>query len=135
MGRIAAWAGRALTLLGIALIVASIVVGDTHVYLVVIIPVLTGTSVGFLAGIGCFLLGLIVWALSDVELEVDEALPREPGRPGSASRSVSGGGLVLIGPVPIFFGGARRLEGRYFWLAVAVGAVLVVGALAAVYFL
>lgn len=122
----------ALAVAGVVLIGASIADGSTQVYLLVIVPVLTGASALFLGGVLCLALamGLSVLVVADRE---EPPAARPPDDQGGAPEGSSTGGVLLIGPLPIFFGSASALRDRYFWVAVAAGATLCIALLALVY--
>ncbi len=127
-------AGIVAVLAGIALIVASVVTATTRVYLVVVIPVLVGASLGFLVGVALLILGFIGIALGGA-VRPENGSP-EPSDSGTAPEAGSArtGGLVLIGPIPIFFGDARQIGDWYYWVALGAGIVLFTAVLALVYF-
>ncbi len=95
---------------GVALLALAFLTGGAHFALVLIIPVIYGSS-GYLAGgILLFFLGIFVlfWAAAESVSE-DPAAPlpyssSPPGSPGTASSRTSYGGFLLIGPVPVVFG-------------------------------
>lgn len=115
-----------LLLAGAALVGYAVVQGGATVSLLLIVPVVTGRSVEFLAGVVLLLLGFVLlpllWPGEFATREEPSAV--SPAAP-SEGTSVAGGGLLLIGPVPIFFGGWRQipLSAR---VAVAVAGALVV---------
>jgi uncharacterized membrane protein len=101
------------TVVGIALIVDALLRGTAQASIVLIVPVLTGGSPEFVVGTLLTFVGLLAVFLSvGVGAVDDEPSPAE----GAPSRS---GGVVLIGPVPIFFGEWRQMgqRGRYGWVA------------------
>lgn len=115
-----------LLLAGGALIAYSVASGSAALFLVVVIPVVTGGSAAFLVGVVLLFAGVLTLPLawSDGSAPPEEEGPTAPGpRAPSAPRTRSGG-LVLIGPVPIFFGGMRPASRRSYWLAVLAGLVL-----------
>lgn len=132
--RAARWLPIALWAAGGALIVDSVVRGSAQVWLVVVIPVVSGESAEFLLGVVLLLAGFLTfpWLGRAAEgpegsrgLPTSEPPVSEPPWPrGDAPSGTGGGGLILIGPVPIFFGGWRHASRRTRWLAVAGGAIL-----------
>ena len=133
MANRASLAALALAIAGILSIAASLATGSAHVYLLLFfIPVLTGASAWFLAGVLCLALAMVLFVLSLGNWEE----PTEPHRPvtdGSPPEGSSTGGFLLIGPIPIFFGSARSLGDRYYWVAVLAGAALFAALLAVFY--
>jgi uncharacterized membrane protein len=118
---------------GIALIAWSILEKSASVALLVIFPVVSGSSASFLLGvallIGGFLLLPLALAYDGVEPapslgSTDTELPA-PRSAGSA------GGFVLVGPVPIVFGSWKGVSRRTRWLLALAGTVLLIVALVA----
>jgi len=122
------WLGPALLGLGVVLVVAAVATGGAHLVLVVVIPVFVGgTSPLFLGGIVAVFAGLLLLPLTfggTFELDRSESEPTE------GEESTRAGGLVLVGPFPIFFGKWKNPTPRTVWIAVAVGAALLVLAFA-----
>jgi uncharacterized membrane protein len=113
---------------GAALVVDAILHGRASLSLVVIVPVFSGSSAEFLLGVvflvvGFFLLPLAIWEPSEGELL---SAPVEGPSVPPPSAGAAGGGLVLIGPVPIFFGAWKNVSRRVRLLAALAGAVLLV---------
>lgn len=109
-------------LAGIVLVVLAVIDGRATVSLVVIVPVVTGASGEFLLGVVLIVVGMFAlpWALAE-EREEDRPLPTPEAQPGSSPAS---GGLVLVGPVPIFFGSWRGVSRRTRWIVALVGTVV-----------
>lgn len=118
--------------LGVALLADAVLRGAARVTLVVIVPVLSGQSAEFLVGVVLLFAGFLT--LPWFFLDEDRRTGPSPGTgdgpaapPLHSSGEVGGGGLILIGPVPILFGGWRAVSRRTRWaLAIAGGAVLAV---------
>ncbi len=118
--RVAAWAALALFVLGAGLVADAVLRGDAHVEIVLIFPVFSGSSAEFLGGVLAVVLGIVSLAFSG-----SVAAPAEGPPSGSAISEADGvGGLVLVGPVPIFFGRWSEASRRARWAAAAVGAVV-----------
>ncbi len=100
---------------GIALVVASVLQGTAQASIVLIVPVLSGSSPEFVLGTLLTVVGVIGLLLSaaGVEVNVD----------GDRSAATRSGGLILIGPVPIFFGAWARSGRRAAWRWVAAGLI------------
>jgi uncharacterized membrane protein len=127
--------GVALVLLGIGSISISLASGSSHLYLLLVIPVVTGSSAWFLGGTASLLIGLILFAVGYPADRSEGGGPdggdeESPDRDRAGS---SGGGVVLIGPIPIFFGGARQFADRYYWLALGAGAATFAAVLVVLY--
>lgn len=107
---------------GVALVADAVLHGRAALSLVVIVPVVSGSSAEFFLGVvllvtGVFLLPLSLWELGEEEPAPPSELPPPPASSGA-------GGLVLVGPVPIFFGSWRNVSRRTRWLVALVGALL-----------
>jgi len=119
-------AAAALWVAGIALVVLSVLRGGATVSLVLIVPVVSGSSLEFLVGVGLVIAGFaaLFFAAFDGGI-ASEPLPADDGRAPSAGTG-GAGGVVLIGPIPIVFGSWRGLSRRGRWLLALVGVALVI---------
>ncbi|MFZ1024358.1 MAG: DUF131 domain-containing protein [Thermoplasmata archaeon] len=112
---------------GIGLVVWAALHGGATAYLILVFPVLVGNSGLFLGGVFLIIVGMILIPFTLLTSE-----PRERGSvPSAGSRpSVSTGGVILIGPVPILFGAWKNVSPRQRWglaiLGVALLAVVLV---------
>ena len=109
---------------GAAIIVDAVAEGRALVSLVVIIPVISGSSAEFLFGVVLLAAGLfsLPWSLAEPPTPV-----APPARETVASDAgAASGGTVLIGPVPILFGSWRNISARARWILALVGAGLLV---------
>jgi uncharacterized protein (TIGR00304 family) len=112
--------------LGVALIANAVLRGQATLYLLLVIPVVSGGSAEFVAGTILVVLGIFGWfATGFVEVAEREAPDGDPARPSRLNRS---GGVVLLGPIPIFFGDARPTTRGGWWAWVALGVVVSVAA-------
>jgi uncharacterized membrane protein len=122
------WIAPAVLLGGVAFLAWSVSHGGASLYLVLVFPVLTGSSVSFLIGTILLILGVLLLPLAfeRTELEIRSPFETAPaGATASAPDGHSSGGLVLIGPFPLFFGAWRNPPRVVYWLAALVGAGLV----------
>jgi uncharacterized protein (TIGR00304 family) len=103
--------------LGVGLIVDALVRGSAQASIIIIVPVLSGNSPEFLLGTLLMCVGLLAVFLTSSDIELDD---RSASPDGAASRS---GGVVLVGPVPIFFGEWRQMGQRGVWGWIAAGAI------------
>jgi uncharacterized membrane protein len=124
------WVPVVLLVLGVALVADAVVRGTASLALVAIIPVISGSSAEFLVGVVLLLVGFLTIPFAfGPFLEPTTSAPL-PGRTEAPSAEV--GGLVLIGPVPLFFGSWKDVSRRTKVLVAVLGAALVVGFLVAV---
>jgi uncharacterized membrane protein len=95
----------ALLAAGIALVADAVGRGGASVTLFAIVPVVTGSSVEFLFGVVLLLVGFVTLPLAFLAGAEPAGAPgpRAPP-PHSEAPPTEVGGLLLIGPVPIFFG-------------------------------
>lgn len=113
---------------GAGLVVDAVLHGRASLALVVIVPVFSGSSVEFLVGVLLLVVGFFLLPLAWFEPSEGEAfsLPREAPQPPPPSSGAAGGGLVLVGPVPIFFGAWKNVSRRVRLFAALSGAALLV---------
>lgn len=125
-------AGPGLLVLGALLVGYAVATGGAHLYLVLIFPVVAGTSPLFAVGVllliaGIFLLPFL-WAAG-----FEEPSPSTGGVPPSATPPVGpksrSGGILFVGPVPVFLGGWRENPPISYRWAVVAGAALFLVAL------
>ncbi len=121
--RLAPVAALAAAVAGAVLIGDSVARGGAQLTLVLIVPIVAGHSVEFLGGVALLVGGVLATPLS---LSRDPA-PEPPPSPGPTSASTGSrgaGGLVLLGPVPVFFGNWRGVSRRTRWAVAAAGVAL-----------
>jgi len=133
--RVALAVSLATLLAGAALIAFSVVTAGTAVELVVVFPVLSGSSVSFLVGVVLLIAGFfsLPFGLAG-EWEAADSLPPAAGTV-PPDRPSGVGGFVLVGPVPIVFGSWRGVSRRTRWLLALAGAVLLTAAIVALLWL
>jgi len=117
---------------GVALIALSVAEGGASVGLVVVVPVVSGSSLLFLVGVLLLIVGFFAlpFALA-ARWEEEPPLPSPPS-PARAEREGGVGGFVLIGPFPVVFGTWKGVSRRTRWLLALGGAVLFTVAFVAV---
>jgi len=112
---------------GVALVVDAVVRGAASVALVAIIPVVSGTSAEFLLGVVLLLVGFLTLPLAFFSFESAPLALASTGRPAhSEAPTEEVGGLLLVGPVPIFFGSWSSVSMRTKVAVAVVGAVVLV---------
>jgi uncharacterized protein (TIGR00304 family) len=117
-----------LVVIGIGLVVRAVLDGGATAYLLVIFPVVAGTSGLFLLGVILIVVGMVLTPFTLLD-----SAPRAQETPSLASSppAATTGGVILIGPVPILFGAWRNISSRRRWgLAILGAAVLAVVILA-----
>jgi uncharacterized membrane protein len=113
-----------LFLAGGALIVDAVVRGSASVAVLVILPVVFGGSAEFLIGVVLLLVGFVALPLAFVPYEEPTAAAGPRARAEAPTAEV--GGLLLIGPVPVFFGSWKTVSTRTKLAVAAAGAAFVV---------
>jgi uncharacterized membrane protein len=84
---------------GAVLIVLGALSGGAHAALVVIVPVVYGSA-------PLFVLGVLLLVAGILALPFAVAPPEATGVASRASGTATSGGVILVGPVPIFWGSA-----------------------------
>ena len=117
---------------GAVLVAVAALQGGAELAIVLVVPVIFGRSLEFVGGV--FLLVAGVFTLPLAFEPAGEAEPAAPGSPPSRASGGSGG-LLLIGPFPIFFGSWKGVSPRTRVIAAVVGGgALVVAVLVLVLF-
>lgn len=113
---------------GIALVAWAVASGEATLYLLVVVPVITGSSPALLGGVALVLAGFLTlpWAFRPDAEDPPPAANGTRTRGAASSPSIAGGGVILIGPVPIFFGAGRPRGWWVYVLAALGGALLLV---------
>src|SRR5487761_416346 len=105
--------------LAVGLIVDSILRGGASVWLLVVVPVVTGQSLEFLVGVALLLAGFLTlpWLFLEEEPEPSRGAAPPPSSSRAEPPSAAGGagGVILVGPVPILFGSWGRISQRTKW--------------------
>jgi uncharacterized membrane protein len=116
---------------GFALVAAAVAEGGARLDLVVVFPVVSGSSGLFLGGVLLVVLGFFSLPFTLAAGGGGEGPEERLDGPNAGPASSGGsGGVLLLGPVPIFFGAARGVSRRARWTAVAVGVGLTIAAVA-----
>lgn len=137
-------ASWALLVAGVASLAYAGLRGDLEVFLLVVVPVVAGTGAWASLGLLATIAGVagLLWT-SATPASAGGRAPGGPAPPGGfpddrsdrehagpqereAERETKGGGVILLGPIPIAWGSDRRTLG---WL-VAAGIALTVAAIA-----
>ena len=112
-------------LAGVALLIYGVAIGEMQVALVLIVPVVFGSSILGILAIGLIIAGVLIAIansfLSSERESSPDRLPNEGGLTGTAQRKEFGG-VVLIGPIPIVFGSSKRMA----LLAAAIAVIILV---------
>ena len=117
-----------LLLAGAFLVGDAVARGEATVSWVLVVPVVSGASLEFLAGTLLVVVGLFAVPLAFALTSEDELPPptSPPPSAGPARRATGPSGVVLIGPLPIFFGGWADVPARTRrWAALAGVAAMV----------
>ena len=116
---------------GIVLLALAFSEGGAQVHLLLIIPVITGTTplafLGVLLVLAAMVLVFAALAGRTVSMEdLTESAPASaPGAPKTASPTRSLGGVLFLGPFPIVFGNNARIARTSLLLGIALFALLV----------
>jgi uncharacterized protein (TIGR00304 family) len=124
-------AALALIAAGIALLALAAVQGDVRLFLVVVVPVITGEGATFALGALALMAGVLLAFIAIPLASTGDAVPAEappaqmPPSAGTAPEGPSSwGGVVFVGPIPIVLGSDAGMR-RYMLVAAVVMAILV----------
>jgi uncharacterized membrane protein len=121
------WVPVVLLAAGAIFVADAVLRGTASVTLFAIIPVVSGNSVEFLGGVVLLLVGFLAVPLAFLSWDPPEgAAPLAGARPHDVAPPEEMGGLLLLGPVPIFFGRWKDVSRGTKVAAALVGAVLLV---------
>jgi uncharacterized membrane protein len=120
--RLAALVPIALLVSGALLLILAVVEGGAQLAVVVVVPVFFGQSWVFAVAIVLLVAGFFTLPLAFSTYDAPDPSPED----GPASTSGGSGGLVLIGPVPIFFGSWRGVSTRTRVVVAILGGALLV---------
>jgi uncharacterized protein (TIGR00304 family) len=112
-----------LLVIGVLLVVVAILRDEATVGLAIVIPFVVGSSLLFLVGVLLIVAGFFALPLAFTPLE--DAGPA-PDAGTEADEDGSWGGVVLVGPLPLFFGRWKNARTRVRVIAALVGAALLV---------
>jgi uncharacterized membrane protein len=126
MGRRLRWAGLAVIAAGVAVAIDAVLRGNASAFLVLIVPVVAGDSAEFFAAVLLTIVGaaLLMAGTEGWTSEVEDG-------PTASRASTGGGGVILLGPVPIFWGSWARGRAGHRWAWALVGAASLVALLVA----
>lgn len=102
-------------LAGLALFGAGILIGETKVYLAVIIPIIETASILSVIGILLIFTAFFLWMVGTFT---------EPAGVRNYEGKIKAGGVIMIGPVPIIFSNDKRLT-----IILAISGIVLVTAL------
>ncbi len=109
---------------GAAVVVIAVLRGEATAGLLVVFPFVVGQSALLLLGVGLLIAGFLTLPLAFALERTGPLPPAEPATTGE--RRGTSGGLVLIGPIPIFFGSWKNVSRRTRIAAAAVGAAVLI---------
>ncbi len=114
--------------IGGGLLGEALATGGARLYLLLIVPVVSGTSLAFVLSVVFLAAGFLLLPFAFVQEPPAEAAATAPAPPGSSASTGEGGsgGLILVGPIPIFFGTWRRNPPISYRWAILVGVVLAI---------
>jgi uncharacterized protein (TIGR00304 family) len=98
-----------LGILGIILLGLSVASGEGSASIVLIIPVFSGSGIFSFVGVLCIMAALMIgfMGIAQKMAESEKSQPNEKKTP-SDKKPLKGGGVVLIGPIPIVFGSSPK---------------------------
>jgi len=117
--RVLRFAGGALVMLGLVLLVLAVLEGQASLALVLIVPVIYGTGPLLAISVLMIFAGLVLAFLSFFQAAPGADTANAP------RGKKEWGGVILIGPIPIVIGSAGMLKGRGAIVLLAMLSILV----------
>lgn len=102
--------GTVLLIFAVFFLILSVKEGEGKGGVVVIFPFFYGTGIFALFGVLCLMFGIVLFTISFFEssLKIEESDLKNEEYPferiTKTDKKIKGGGLILIGPIPIIFG-------------------------------
>lgn len=114
---------------GLAVVALAVVSGAAHLALLVIVPVIYGSSLLFGLGVLLIVVGMVGLFLGGTAVTLSTEDQMNSGAASQRSApSTSVGGVVLLGPIPIIFGSEKGWTPYLIVLAVVILIALIVAA-------
>lgn len=95
-------------IVGGILLADALLAGAARLYLLLIIPVITGTTALFALAVVLLLVGVFFLPLTFAGVDGQQGEPSASPQPDTLAPQSGSGGVIFIGPVPIFFGRWRN---------------------------
>jgi len=99
-------------LAGVALLIYGVAMGEMRVALVLIVPVVFGSSIIGILAIGLIFAGVFISIADPVlgaSIQRSQDTPSDEERSSQTKKNTEFGGVVLIGPIPIMFGSSKKM--------------------------
>ncbi|MGA7923226.1 MAG: DUF131 domain-containing protein [Thermoplasmata archaeon] len=116
-----------LLVIGAALVIAALLSGSGRLYLLLFVPLIAGSSPLFILGVVLLFLGFMFLPTAFVRTPRWEEVGHIDPTPDSSSPSgnFTSGGLILVGPVPIFWGAWKHAPRWAYVISAIAGALAV----------
>jgi len=97
--------------IGIIFFIIGFLKGEVEAGLIIIIPFISGSGIFAFLGFILIFLGVIIYLFSFnyYQNQYIEYLDKENLHDRSNKKSIKGGGVILIGPIPIIFGSSKKI--------------------------
>ncbi len=116
--KIAGISGLVLLVLGSIGIIGSFIIGSIEVYLILIIPVFVFKGIVPALSFVLILIGSVMILFARLSIKrIDDR--------GGQERSIEGGGVIFLGPIPIVFGSKGFKEGLPSWCKLLIVGIIV----------
>ncbi|MCI4347579.1 MAG: DUF131 domain-containing protein [Thermoplasmata archaeon] len=113
-------------IVGGILLADALLTGAARVYLLLIVPVITGTTALFALAVTLLLVGVLFLPLTFAGANGQHSEPSAHQKRDTLAPQTASGGVIFIGPVPIFFGRWRKHPPISYRWALLLGVALVV---------
>ena len=123
--KIAGISGLVLLILGTIGIIGSMIVGSIDVYLILIVPVFVFKGVVPVISIVSISIGGSVILFSRFYITRTDHSELKTSDDGGQKRSIEGGGIIFIGPIPIVFGSKAFKDGLPSWFKLLIVGIIV----------
>jgi uncharacterized protein (TIGR00304 family) len=116
-----------LFIIGIIFIVISIIRGEVEAGFILIFPFLKGSDVYVTVGIILIFAAFVFYMFGFVRANsIDFTTPEDIEKQGYKEKTIKGGGIVLIGPIPIVFGSNWKIALLLMLLAIVIMVIFLI---------
>ena len=110
-----------LFIIGLVFIILGVISGEVEAGFILIFPFLKGSGIYAVIGIILIFGAFVSYIFGVIRANnIDFITPKDNEQPGFKEKSIKGGGVILIGPIPIVFGSNWKIAVLLMALAIVI---------------